>query len=43
MEWWDPGNAGTMVVVAAMMWFEINDTAFIQMDSEAFYKLDRVI
>lgn len=43
LEWWDPGNAGTMVVVAAMMWFEINDTAFIQMDSEAFYKLDRVI
>ena len=42
-EWWDPGNVGTTVVVAAMMWFEINDTAFIQMDSEALYKLDGVI
>ena len=42
-EWWDPGNVGTTVVVAAMMWFEINDTAFIQMDSEAFYKLEGVI
>ena len=41
-EWWDPGNVGTTVVVAAMMWFEVNDGAFIQMDSEAFSKLDRV-
>ena len=42
-EWWHPRNVGTAVVVAAMMLFEINDAAFIQMGSEAFYKLDRVI